>query len=273
MAWNFLSLLELRSPLSKCRNLRQLDLSLVTENVSLPRLLQSIRKLERLKQLSIRCKNPVADDSSCVVWPPRLEALRVTGLFNDIVLDQLTSLPESLKSLTLYACPRLTLLPVKSLTQALGCSLELLYIGPLGPQSGREDLIQWLEYLPHLRQLHACESWSFIPEDFSHLSTSKLSTGNSHPLECLELDCSRLMGMYGYEWNEAQYELLWNLVDEGFLGNLRNVKWYHRRDANMPKHVSRAIGELDELLRALAREDGENARISEEDAGAYSIRV
>lgn len=259
--------------LSKCQHLRQLDLSLVTESIGLPRLLHSIRKLEHLEQLSIRCKNAVTDDASFVVWPPRLKALRVAGIFDDTVLDHFQSLPNSLTSLTLYSCPRLTLPPVRSLTTALGGSLESLYLGLPGLQSGCEDLVKWLDHLPNLKRLYALEFWSFIPVDLSYLSTSNFGLGNPHPLKCFELDCSRLIGLQDYEWNDSQYDLLWSLVDEGFLGNLRNVKWYHRRDATIPKCVARAIRDLDELLRALAREDGENARIGEEDAGAYSIRI
>ncbi|KAI4172135.1 MAG: hypothetical protein LQ343_003784 [Gyalolechia ehrenbergii] len=257
MAWKYSLLRELHS-----------------QSIGLPWLLHSLRKLEHLEQLSIRCKDVVADNSSEVIWPPRLKALCVTGTFSDAVLDHFLSLPKALTSLTLYECRKLTLQPVKSLIKVLRDSLESLHVGRLKIQSEREDLVKWLEDLPRLKRLHACASWSFIPDDKPYyLSTSNFGTDNPHPLEYLEFDCSGVTESNDHEWGEIKYDLFWNLIDEGFLGNLRHVNWYHRRGVHLSKHATRIVRELDELLQALAREDGENARIKEEDAGAYIIWV
>ncbi|KAL8995535.1 MAG: hypothetical protein Q9169_004736 [Polycauliona sp. 2 TL-2023] len=63
------------------------------------------------------------------------------------------------------------------------------------------------------------------------------------------------------------YEDIWLAIAEGYLGGVRRLGFRHQVNVQPWRTSRRELQDLDDLLRALAREDGENARIKEEEAG------
>lgn len=259
--------------LSKCQNLRQLDLSLVTEHIGLPQLLHSIRRLTCLEKLSMRCKDDVPHTLSDSTWPPQLKVLNISGTFIDDVLEHFLSLPKSLTSLAVYDCRTLGLHPMKELVKALGDGLESLQIGPGMLFSDHEDLAEWLQYLPKLKRLHICEPWFSIPQTMSHLPSPIFDAESPHPLEHLGVDYREVVERPDYDTEVRNEVSLWDAIAEDYLNRVRHVQYFYRHDARLSKRTRRLVDELDDLLRALAREDGPDAAITEEDAGAYVVRV
>lgn len=260
--------------LSKCQHLRQLDLSLIAEGISLPRLLHSIRNLACLERLSIRCKDDVAEQSSDMTWPPRLQTLEASGTFTDSALGYFHLLPKSLTSFIVHDTPRISSTASKDLIRILGPELESLHIGPRTFEDNDEYLVEWIEFLPKLKRLHIHVPAFFneyTPLD-SYVIPPKYHARNPHPLEHLELDCRDHASQVELEI-EHYHGPIFEVVAEGFLGRLRQVTFIHSGDARFTKHDKQVVHELDDLLRALAREDGEHATIREEHAGATVVRV
>lgn len=260
--------------LSKCQYLRQLNLSLVTESIALPQLLHSIAKLPCLEALSIRCKDDVAGKSADVTWPPRLKALEVSGTLTDEALAYLHLLPDSLTSFTIYNAPRVSPTSLKALIGVLGHDLEYLHVGPRTLEHGSERISEWLLCLPKLKQLRLCQpSFYFGYElDIPDRHSPIYNAHNLHPLERLELDC-RALGSSSDHDPESNYGGIFGLVDDGYLGRLRQVTYVQSSDAGLTRYDRQIVHELDDFLRALAREDGENASIKENQAGAKVVRV
>ncbi|KAL9605611.1 MAG: hypothetical protein Q9179_001190 [Wetmoreana sp. 5 TL-2023] len=253
--------------LSKCQHLRELDLSLISQNVGLTQLLRSTSKLIQLQLMSIKCNGgalpkPSDPDPS---WPPSLSRLSISGTLDDKDLLLLRSLPSSVISLTFSYCPRLSTGPVKGLVKTLGCSLLHLHLGRQANNIRCERLSDWLCDLPKLRlfrvTLRNQQSLGTIMINYQTIFGGQ----NPHPLEYLMFDCTDVNGY----WTDADYEELWSAVAEGYLGRLRRVEFHYRKNARPPKFVKKQLEELNDLLQALAREDREREIINVEDAGAY----
>ena len=234
-------------------------------------MLHSIHRLAHLEWLSIRCRDDVYVLSPDSSWPPHLKTLLIAGIHNIEVLDYFLSLPKTLSSLTLYDCRTFVLEPTKILLKSLGAGLERFSVRPGLSTWEPQDLGEWLQILPAVKFIHICEPDFAIPWDMSHLSPPRFDADNPHPLEHLELD----FGGDGQPTDrhlELDLDPLWNAVAEGFLRRVRLIRYYFRRDTQLTRRFVRVVEDLDDLLRALAREDGENATFKEEDAGAYIVR-
>lgn len=289
MVWRFLLLLKLhlRKPslrscdlllntcsvnclaaLSKCQQLRVLDLSYVSENLGLLQLLRSVSKLSRLEMLSIRCKIDYPSDHRPlnVVWPPKLKALQMSAPINDNDLVIFETIPNSLISFTLYHCLKLSSGSIKKILVDLGHVLESFRFEPRTPNGlAFPELAHWLEYAPRLRRLFIPASGYSVRTDYDFPIEVRFTAENPHPLEHLEFDCTCL-DRYG---SELDYEDIWLAIAEGYLGRVRRLGFRHQTNVQPWRTNRRELQELHDLLRALAREDGENARIQEQDAGVY----
>lgn len=255
--------------LSKCRHLRKLDLSLTSQSISLTQLLRSTSKLIHLEWLSIKCNDGAAAvEINNFSWPPALRTLQVSGTLTDAALNKFQCPPKSLNALTFFYCPRLSTGPVRIIAAKFADSLEALHLGRQANNIRCGPLIDWLRCLPKLRRLHTTLDWQ---GSLSRIVTSlndRLEGQSPYPLEHLELDCK---DVHGY-WIDDEYEDLYAAISEGYLGRLRRLEFWHRLTARPPKRCRNQVQELDDLLRALAREDGENANIKERIAGAYICR-
>ncbi|KAI9833339.1 MAG: hypothetical protein M1819_003734 [Sarea resinae] len=99
------------APLSKCQRLRTLDLSLVSESLSLATLFASISSLPQLTSLTFPRSTLTYPTNPLLrpTWPPALKTLNLVGGISLAVLyDQLDDFPSTLTSLTLTHCPHLT---------------------------------------------------------------------------------------------------------------------------------------------------------------------
>lgn len=254
--------------LSKCQHLHQLDLSYVSENLALSQLLRSVTKLSQLEELSIRCTLDHNSDiaPSNVQWPPRLKALHFSGPIHDDHLGIFSTLPKSLTSLTLHHCPKLSNYAFRSLMADLGDVLETFHFGPRTSHVMLYgDLVECLDYAPKLQRLLMPATDYSIRTGFLPKIPVRYNAQNPHPLEHLILDCTAFDG-YGIQ---LDYEDLWFAIAEGYLGRVRRLGFCHQ--VNVPPWMTekRELRDLDDLLRALAREDGANASTKEEDAGVY----
>ncbi|KAI4284976.1 MAG: hypothetical protein L6R38_001044 [Xanthoria sp. 2 TBL-2021] len=254
--------------LSKCQYLRELDLSYVSESLGLLQLLRSISKLSRLENLSIRCKldYPADRAPSNVFWPPKLKALQLSACINDNDFVIFSTIPKSLISLTLHHCPGLNGESIKTILMNFGDVLESFQFEPRTSDSLTYiDLAHWIEYAPRLRRLFIPASSYSIRTGYDFPMSLRYSVQNPHPLEHLEFDCTYL-DRYG---SELDYEDIWLAIAEGYLSRVRRLGFRHQVTVQPWRTNRRELQDLDDLLRALAREDGENANIKEEEAGVY----
>ena len=113
-------------------------------------------------------------------------------------------------------------------------------------------------YLPNLLYLKV--SLDFL----SHLFLlSKPGNGGHYPLRQLDLDCfdpADCDAIIPFDFWAA-------IASDGGFGRIRKVRVHRRLGWTTTKDGTKQVEELDELLKALAREDGPNAEIKEDDAG------
>lgn len=216
-------------------------------------------------------------------WPPSLANLHLSGLGDNGTLAYFYSLPKSLTSFTIHDSPKLGGGPLKALVTSLGQSIENLHIGtdtldlgnePVENLLELESLYEWLQVLPKLRRLHICFRW--IVFEKSMVSPDSFPTYNAqhpHPLEYLELDFRHISAYTASADMSELYDAFYDAIAEGYLARLRRVVFFHRIDTRLGKTEKQLMHEMDELLRALAREDGENATIKEEHAGVKVVYV
>ncbi|KAI4234906.1 MAG: hypothetical protein LQ349_003491 [Xanthoria aureola] len=254
--------------LSKCHYLRELDLSYVSESIGLLQLLRSVSKLSRLEKLSIRCKldYPADRGPPKVVWPPKLKALRLSACISGNDLMIFTTIPKSLVSLTLRHCRGLNGESIRTILMNSGDVLESFQFEPRTSDSLIYiDLPHWIEHAPRLRRLFIPASSSSIRADYDFPIPLRYSAQNPHPLEHIEFDCTHL-DLYG---SELDYEDIWLAIAEGYLGRVRRLGFRHQFNVQPWRTNRTELQDLDDLLRALAREDGQEANIKEQDAGVY----
>lgn len=97
--------------LSKCHNLRFLDLDLVADPISITSLENAVRNLKKLATLrlphhSLDCPSTTAETnptSTSVNWPASLREIQISGAFSESDLSAV-SWPRNLTTLTLNGC-------------------------------------------------------------------------------------------------------------------------------------------------------------------------
>lgn len=95
------------APLSKCKELSHLSLSLVAEPIALSALKKAISSLNKLESLELPSSMFITDGGSGEDWPHNLKSLQVGGKF-DIEAMSSFRWPKNLISLTLSGCDNLS---------------------------------------------------------------------------------------------------------------------------------------------------------------------
>ncbi|KAL8960079.1 MAG: hypothetical protein Q9193_003157 [Seirophora villosa] len=239
--------------ISKCYHLRELNLIRATESLS-------------LQSLSMRCKEVPAAPNSDAVWPPHLKSLQVSGSFTNRTLDYFYTLPKTLTSFAIHDASTFDCEALIALLDVIGHRLESLHLGS-GP-AGYEyvTLSDWLRLLPNLQRLHIRLSASQIGHSLNIFDGRRriYDSQNPHPLTQLKL--------VGFDLPIVQG--VFDLVADGYLGCLRQVIIFRKTYfGTFSKHDKQNVHELDDLLRALAREGGAGASIDEEHAGAKVVQL
>lgn len=101
--------------LSKCTNLRILDLSLVADPIPFPNLKKALNRLSRLTLLKLpRSTDLDPPETSLTAWPPLLHKLQISGHFSLATIPAF-SWPNALTSLTLKNCADLSVTSIACL--------------------------------------------------------------------------------------------------------------------------------------------------------------
>ena len=146
------------APLSKCTTLTQLDLSVLSEQVSYNVMADAVCPLVHLIFLNMpRCAMPTGPEDSIVVkWPPRLEALRIAGAINDRLIRAFTrhatKFPSSLLSLSIAQSAFFDVSDLGPFLRALGhqlLALELSVMGRIVPGE-LNAVLDWCPGIVHL---------------------------------------------------------------------------------------------------------------------------
>ncbi|THC91596.1 hypothetical protein EYZ11_008939 [Aspergillus tanneri] len=141
--------------LSKCVNIRTLDLSLVGDPIPFTNLHQAINQLRKLVTLRLpRSTILTVPESSTIEWPPLLHRLQLSGRFNPLVMPTFTW-PPSLTSLSLKNCSDLSVSNLGSLMSSprLNHSLQQLTISGANRGLQTESINSILAFLPRLISL------------------------------------------------------------------------------------------------------------------------
>ena len=248
--------------LSKCTNLRLLDLSFLSESPALSDLLHSTASLPKLEILHLprSSGHETGRTTSLYHWPNKLRELHISGGISDESVLLLPDLPQSVSSLCIGHCPRLSMLIICPLLEVSGPQLQYLEIvAPipmLGVYTGVLDNV--MEWAPNLRHLKI--SADFISERiFAMCDDDKL---HHKSLKTLYLHC--------FDPNESD-ELGAAHVSLGiFFGKFTSVRilGIHERLGWRDSEASKdALMEINTLLKRQAEEDGPKAKISVDDAG------
>ncbi|KAL9009025.1 MAG: hypothetical protein Q9173_005909 [Seirophora scorigena] len=181
-------------------------------------------------------------------------------------LDHFYSLPKTLTSFAIHDASTFDCEALIALLDVIGHGLESLHLGS-GP-AGYEyvTLSDWLRRLPNLQRLHIRLSASQIGHSLNIFDGRRriYDSQNPHPLKQLKL--------VGFDLPIVQG--VFDLVADGYLGCLRQVIVFRKTYfGTFSKHDKQNVHELDDLLRALAREDGAGASIDEEHAGAKVVQL
>ena len=192
-------------------------------------------------------------------WPVTLRELRISGGIHDEALVSMGSLPPSLSRLSIGNCPHLSIVSIGNLLQAKGPQLQHLEILAPIPALDRNPkrLSDYMKHVPNLLYLK-------ISLDFVWHSRfpSEKEEGDLYPLKQIDIDC----------FDPAECELyasdLWAVIAcESRFGMVRKVGIHRRLGWPDTREGKEQVKDLDDLLKALAREDGPNADVREVDAG------
>lgn len=230
--------------LAKCKRLRQLDLSLVTEIASLQILFKTVRGLHNLKELRLPRGSgfgakPNADD---IVWPPTLERLFLSGAIDAHFLYGVVKLPTTLRELAIEHCPLAKGHAVRQFLETIsreGIHLKYLKLSHL-PQLADTALDYVLTLLPSLQILSI--SVDYISPNLIDQEWNDLAPGTLR-IRTLELTNS---GNPGAEDKLSPLDIM-IAMEEGSLSDLREV----RVAKSLGWHHSSTAGELDALNDAL----------------------
>ncbi|PLB45713.1 F-box domain protein [Aspergillus steynii IBT 23096] len=145
--------------LSKCVNLRSLDLSLVGDPIPFTNLKQALSRLRKLSTLrlprsTILTPPESSSASQAIEWPPQLTRLQLSGRFNPLTIPTF-AWPLSLTSLSLKNCSDLSVSNLGSLMSSpyLNHSLQRLSISGANRGLQPESVNAILAFLPRLTTL------------------------------------------------------------------------------------------------------------------------
>ncbi|KAL9043854.1 MAG: hypothetical protein Q9214_002971 [Letrouitia sp. 1 TL-2023] len=212
-------------------------------------LLRSISKLQNLTFLSFRPFGVPAPNKPSPRWPPNLKSIEINAcrLSHEIAFV-LSNLPASLSKLYISD---LTDVPADLLKSVL------------------PSLSQHLEYL----KLNALTTVAFL-SDLGELSKSSLK--NLHHLHIIDFGVASAdpyVGPFDPFLRPTLFptvlEHLWKAISNGFLPKLRKVVVTGSSIFRKIYEDSEDMIALNDLLEDLARKDGENAVLSDDESGVY----
>ena len=193
-------------------------------------------------------------------WPATLRELHISGGIHDAPLVSLTGLPPSLTRLSIGNCPHLSMVSIGTILKYKGSQLKHLEIVAPIPALAQDHkpLSGYMKHVPNL--VHLKISLDFVSR--SDL-LSEMDRGDQYPLRQLDLDCFDPACCDDF----TAYDI-WAVIglDSGF-GRVRKVRVHRRLEWTTTEDSKEQVKDLDHLLKALAREDGANAEIKEDDAG------
>jgi len=225
--------------LSKCYDLRVLNLSLVSESPPLPKLFKTVAHLQQLRVFRLPRSGGfgVHYKPDSFAWPPRLEDLSLSGGIDAHFLHGVVAFPQTLRRLTIEHCPLAKEFAVVSLLRTAVrplARLESLTIKHM-PRLGTKALDDVLLLLPQLQRLNISVDYispAFMDDDpFHHDKQSVLlsiadpdrpiGVAFSHKnLRTLELTNS---GNPGIEDKITPIDIV-IAIDDGALPSLRQVR-------------------------------------------------
>ncbi|KAH7126883.1 hypothetical protein B0J11DRAFT_432940 [Dendryphion nanum] len=242
--------------LSKCRKLRILDLSLVSEQIDHQALNHTIAQLPLLSELYLpRCSGRYDIDKGPFLnmkWPPQLQHLQLSGNVYGHVADMIhqpQTVPHTMTSLSICYCPKLTSNEIRKLLRSLAPLVTKVRLHDL-PEVSQGALNGVLQWMPQLTDLtiavdYIDVSFGHMPEDFSPQNWR-----SALPLESLTLVTS---GLRSVDPHRAFVAIdLFTLIDERYLGRLRFVRiaastgWASKDDAAETEALEMMLMELDQ---------------------------
>ncbi|KAI9769357.1 MAG: hypothetical protein M1840_004058 [Geoglossum simile] len=233
--------------LSKCAYLCLLDLTLISESISLPELFHVIRAMPRLRVLYFpRSSNYHRGFSvNSFTWPPSLRALTLAGGISDHFLLTANNIPPTLDTLTIEYCPFAKGIAIRNLLAQLAPQLKNLNVSYHIPTLRYNALDQLLLICPQLHTLTVA---------VDYISSRFFQEGNapnpSHPLYLLTLESSGNLGVGQKIFPNDIYIA----VCEGGLANLRQV-WVSERLGWTSGEMKADVRDLVDLLETNEEED------------------
>lgn len=198
-------------------------------------------------------------------WPARLQDLHISGGVRDESTLCLSTLPPSVTRLSIGNCPHLSMLSLRPILQAKGAQLQYLEIMAPIPalELGHKPLNDVMDMVSNLRHLKI--SLDFLGPIFFTPSASNPDACQS--LRRLDLDCfdpaecgfiTLEQVWQGFDWAEGK---------DGKFNKVRKLGISNKLGWTVRKSDQATIQEIDELLKAMAREDGPDAEVAEDEAG------
>ena len=230
-------------------------------------------------------------------WPATLRELHISGGIHDAPLVSLTSLPPSLSRLSIGNCPHLSMVSIGTVLKLKGSQLHHLEIVAPIPALAQDHkpLSGYMKHVPNLVYLKV--SLDFVSRSFLLSEDDK---GDKYALKQLDLDCFDPACCDVF----TAYDIWAGIAHDYGFGRVRKVRVHRRlewfvllqpiiplfkpigspetlsRDSRAPpesrmltwrraatEEGKEQVKDLDDLLKALAREDGANAELKEDDAG------
>lgn len=202
--------------LRNCRNLKLLDLRLVSETLNLQELFKSLAGLEQLTHLSFPRSSVEAADISDISWPQELTFLRLSGgVSNDFL--RCTEFPETISSLEFSHCPAISDVGFELMLQKYGRNLKSLKVQYPMPGLKESSLDSCFNLCPNLQNLEI--TVDYVSRDFFDESNLPFSV-YERPLRSLVITAS---GMLGTTNKLEPIDLALALLEDR-LPRLRNVQ-------------------------------------------------
>ncbi|CUS22177.1 LAQU0S04e09956g1_1 [Lachancea quebecensis] len=176
--------------LKSCRQLRYLDLGLVSETVQLGELFSAIKEFRSLTHLSFPRSSVDCEGFRDFDWPPNLQYLKLSGgITNEFVRE--STFPRTIKKLEFAFCPQIDEHSVYTVLVKIGDRLTHLNFHYPMPTLQGSSLDAVFRYCLNLRVLQLpvdyCSKWAFSEYMLTPLPSPR-------PLCTLMLDCSGNLG-------------------------------------------------------------------------------
>lgn len=236
--------------LSKCRNIRHLDLSLVGEPLPFQNLKKALSSLSKLLTLRLPRSTSLdefqAQRSQLVSWPPHLYRLQFSGSFSPTAIPSF-AWPPSLTSLALKNCSDLSVNNLGSLISSphLATCLSRLTISGSNRNLSPESINAIPAFLPGLNFLS-------IPGDLVEESFFDMLNYMVPPLALEVLE-------FGNPFFEATLGFSTASLVESFATGLGNLRAVGFADAFLTEQRIQEDEEIDNVLQKRVREKSKPA--------------